>query len=433
MTTRIFRGDAPAVAQVTALVISGTIAIGDTFTVSLNGKTVTATATDTTAVTTCGLLAAAWTALDPTVFPEFAEIIATNPSGENTVYLTASTPGIPFGPITLSEVSTSGTFAQSSITTSSGPNDWSVAVNWSPTGVPASSDNIYITDTAVDILYGLSQSSVTLTSLNIDSTYTGTIGLPLTNDQDSAPYSEYRTEYLTIGATTVNIGAGNGSGSGRIKIDEGSVSCTVNISGTASADDPVGAVQLLTDSTAAVVNVFGGTVAIGMNPGETAVLGTLNIVPSGQNASVTVNCGSGVTINSAANVTGGTFNSLTSIPTLTMSGGTCDVEAVTTVKMSSGTLALTGSVTTMSLDGGTTTYTGTGTITTANIGAQASLLFNADINSRTVTNCNLYAGATLNDSNRTVTWTNPIQLNRCAIADCKINLGDNIKLAPTYF
>lgn len=436
MATKIFRGDAPAVAQVTALVVAGTQAIGNTFTVTLNGKSVTATATDGSAVTTCGLIVAAWQALDPDIYPEFAEITASQVTGENTVYLTAATPGVPFGPITLSEVSSGATFTQSSVTASSGPNDWSTSVNWSPSGVPATGDTVYISETSTDILYGLSQSSNTLAALYIDSTFTGTLGLPIINE-NAASYVEYRPTYLAIGATTTQIGQGSGNGSERIKINYGSTNGTCNIYTSASAADSSGAIQLLTNYYGFTCNVYGGNVGMALNPGETSVIGTINVVKGGTSSSnqATVNLGA-VTIETILNVTGGTITCLSSPTALNLTNGTVTIVGsgtTTTVTMANGTLQIGGGITTCSIDNGTMTYTGPGTISTLNVGNQATVLFTADISSRTITNCNIYGGATFTDSFRTVTFTNPFALVRCKIGDCKIDLGDNIKLQVTDF
>ena len=68
---------------------------------------------------------------------------------------------------------------------------------------------MYITGTSTSILYGLSQSAVTLTLLQIDASFTGTIGNP---NYNPSGYYEYRPTYLAIGATTTTIGENGGAG-----------------------------------------------------------------------------------------------------------------------------------------------------------------------------------------------------------------------------
>ena len=142
----------------------------------------------TTITTAIDNIVTAWNALDSTVYPEFAEITASRSSSK--LVLTADTAGMPFvATLTPLEVNLGAADSQTieggttattgtAATANSGPNDWSVALNWSGSAVPANSDTVYIENNANDISYGLSQSAVTLTALYISSTYTGKIGLP---------------------------------------------------------------------------------------------------------------------------------------------------------------------------------------------------------------------------------------------------------------
>lgn len=91
MTTKIFRGDATAISQVTR-VTPAAVEIGDTFTLTINGKTITVTATAATVANVVTLLVAA---LNNTSIPEFLEITATA-DGTTSVLLTANTAGVPF-------------------------------------------------------------------------------------------------------------------------------------------------------------------------------------------------------------------------------------------------------------------------------------------------------------------------------------------------
>ena len=90
MTTKIFRGDAPAVAQVSRIT-PATVEIGDTFTVTINGKSITVTATAATVANVIALMVAA---IDATDIAEFLEITASDDT--TSLLLTANTAGVPF-------------------------------------------------------------------------------------------------------------------------------------------------------------------------------------------------------------------------------------------------------------------------------------------------------------------------------------------------
>jgi trimeric autotransporter adhesin len=90
MATKLWRGDAPAVAQVTT-VVAANVEAGDIFKLTINGKSVQFIATDTLASTVATGLAAAVAA---TSIPEFGEVTAT--ASSSTLTLTAADPGVPF-------------------------------------------------------------------------------------------------------------------------------------------------------------------------------------------------------------------------------------------------------------------------------------------------------------------------------------------------
>lgn len=101
-------------------------------------------------------------------------------------------------------------------TASSGPNHWDTAANWLPAGVPVDFDRVRFEFGSADCLYGLDQSGVTLTEIEISSGYTGSIGLPRLNANG---YVEYRTRDLSVHCPSILIGNGNGAGSGKIQLN----------------------------------------------------------------------------------------------------------------------------------------------------------------------------------------------------------------------
>jgi len=271
-------------------------------------------------------------------------------------------------------------------TDSTNEGDWATAANWSPSGVPANADDVYLENSSQDVTEGFDQSAVALTSLHIALSYTGKIG-----DDD---------EYLQIGATTVNIGSHNGpgspSGSGRIKLDLGTTAATVVIynSGT-SYDSGYPAIRILCNNAATTLEVRKGTVGVAYETGETS---TLLKITEGYVSSVAgdadVFIGSGVTLT-----------------TLEKAGGDCVLGcAATTVNHSAGNLTTTGSgaITTLNNDGGTVISNSTGTI--ALLDTDGGLVdFTKSAAARTVTTCKLDAGGKLKYDPDVVTMTNKVQ------------------------
>lgn len=273
---------------------------------------------------------------------------------------------------------TAGPIDTTTTTANSGPNNWDVAANWSTNTVPVASDTVYIADSDVDILYGLDQSSVTLTALHIEQTFTGTIGLPRLNTDGTNSYYEYREQYLKIGATELFIGEKEGDGSERIKINLGSAQTTVLI--TDSGDSPDGytpPILLLGTHASNVVNVNRGFVGIGYYPTETATVATLRqaFIDDAVN-DTTVYVGEDVTLTNVAKSGG----------TLTLHTGT------TTFEQTAGeTTIFDGAHTVLDILSGTLYYNSTGTLSAVNLSGDAVLSFNQDRRPKDVTVINKYS------------------------------------------
>lgn len=414
-----WKGSAKKVAQVQTYTFGGTWEADDVIRCSFsNGKSVDVTAGSTTTNTVVDNLVTAWNALSATDYPEFAELTASR-SSSNFV-LTSDTAGVPFT-VTLTPLeanlgaadaqtiegagtATTGTTA----TANSGPNDWSVAANWSGGAVPVNSDNVRIENSNVDILYGLAQSSVTLATLYVGASFTGKIGLP----RWTGTYFEYRNQFLAIGATTVTIGRGSGAGSGRIKLDAGSVQTAVSVYGSGSRlETDVPALLWKGTHASNAVEVLKGDVGVALFSGETSTIASLLVAHEGNpTGDATLWAGSGLTLT-----------------TLNMGGGNVALEAgLTTITKTSGTLTLrAGNVTTVNHYGGFLAYTGTGTITTYNGTEGSEINFTQDLSGRTITTTNLFKGARFVDSFATVTLTNGIVVTRCRLEDVFIDVGFN--------
>lgn len=381
MATRRWLGRAAAVAQLETITVDGTIAPGEDFTVTINGKSITFTTTTTTiAHVVAGLVAL----LNASTYTEFTEITWAADSPDITGL--ADTAGVPFT-VSVSTDSSAGTIGTVTTTAATGPNHWNNAINWDGGAVPANSDAVYIDNSAVSILYGLDQSAVTLASLTIGKTFTGYIGLPREN---SAGYPEYREQYLKVSATTLTIGGGTGSGSGRIKINLGSNQTDIEVRGSGnSRENGIPAVLLLGTHASNVLDVQSGTVGLAFFGGDVSTLTTLRTATGAK-----VWCGAGSTLGTVS--------------------GSGEVEinaAVTTVTQASGVVTVNGSgnVGTWTLNGGRAVWRSSGTITTASISAMLDC--SGDASSRTITNCTLKSGGTIADPHRSITYTNGILLD----------------------
>ncbi len=428
IATKRWIGDSVPVAQIDTLTPGGTIEVGDIFTATINGKSISVVSADTTVAAVVTLLTAAW---NTSTIPEFAE--ATAVDSTTAVTLTADTAGKPFI-VTASEtdggVADTQTHTQATTTASAGPNHWDTAANYDGDSVPTGSDIVYIDTGSVDILYGLAQSGVTLQQLIIDQGYTGTIGLPVLNTDASGAantYGEYRATYLAISASDTEIGGGRGNGSGRIKIDFGSNAATTNVinSGQA-AETGIPAILFLGTHANNILNVFKGSVGVAYFPGEVSTIATLSVGwKTSQAADSDVRLGDGMTLTN-----------------IDQSGGLLEIEDnTTTIDMTGGTLTILGTATAadIDLDGATVYYQSSGTLTTVRVGGGGVLDFTRDMRARTVTNVEAHANSSIRDPFKTVTWTNGIDLIRCELPKPgassaqvrELDLGKHVTLTPS--
>jgi hypothetical protein len=401
MATNRWRGDAPAVAQVNTIT-PASVTVGNVFTLTINGKSLSFTATAATIANVTAGLAAAVAASS---IAEFQELDAADNTTNLT--LTARTPGVPFTQTSNSATGTGSAGHSLSTSTSvanSGPNCWGIAGNWSLGAIPVDGDDVYLEESAVDILYNLNQSSVDLVSLNVAASYTGRLGLPAVNDSGS--YFEYRTRHLTLTADTVNIGYGEGSGSGRVLLSLGANATTILVTKTGSPESQsLPAVGIAGSGSTYTLTVLDGSVGVGIELGQTATLDTVTL-----SGAAVVTLGVGCTV-ATVRQAGGTLTLHAAVTTLNVDGA------------GSTTYVMAGAVGALNIDGGTVWYRSTGPITTLKVGTAATINFTLDVRSRTVTNCTIEAGGAIVDTAKTVTWTNGISLNRCSLAEVALDLG----------
>lgn len=416
MATRVWEGGAPAVKQ-ESRATPANVEVGDIFTLTINGRDVDFTATAATVANVTAGLTAAWNAAGAPA--EHQEITATDQT--TYVELLGDTAGVPFT-VTGSAVNGGATDDQTltvtNPTAATGPNHWDNASNWSGDTVPVSTDDVIVENSDIPILYGLDQNAVTLASLTVMASFTGAtalIGLPRNNANG---YVEYRDTYLKISATSAYLGLGAGDGSGRVKLDTGTNQTDLNVwkSDTGvEATDGIPAILWKGTHASNTATVNKGSVGIAFFGGETATLTTLNVgFTETQATDSDVTCGDGLTLTTLT-VDGGTVELANDATTVVLTGGVLDV-----IKSAA--------ITTFTLEAGTCWYRSTGTVTTLVVRGGATISYVRDNRPRTVTNCDLYENATLDNSNGSVTFTNGFKTQHTNLAGLNILMPD----ARTY-
>lgn len=388
MTTKRWQGDATPVANVWTLTPGGTIGT-ETFTVTINGKTVSYTAESGDAVAeVCAGLTEAWNSTDDPAPPEFRELTAVD--GTTLVTVTGNTAGVPH---TITSAATgSATLVASEATAATGPHHFDNATNWSGGAAPANSDVLVFDSGDVPVKYGLSTSLTGLTIKILDG-YRGYIGLPDANT-DGDYYAEYRTQYLTIdGATLILMDSADAT---KVRINTGSTAATVNINNTIQPADAEPIFLWKGAHSSNAVTVSKGSVGIAYFSGETATVATLRVgYIDNLLGDANVICGSGVTFTD-----------------IDQSGGVLVIDSATaTIGMIDGDLTiLSAAHASIDCDGGVIHYQGSGTCTAA-IFRGGLLDCSRDMRGRTFTDLALHKGSGLRDPSGTLTVTNGIDFH----------------------
>lgn len=393
-------GVADPVAQVDTvqiLTVDATPA-NNTFTITINTDTVSVVG-DTDVNTTASNLQVALAASTNPYFANITWSVVTD-----TITGTASAPGNP--QTFTSSVTGGGTGtigSVTSVTASSGPNDWDVARNWDLGTVPVNGDDVIIESGAASITHGLNQSAVTLASLTVKLTFTGRIGLlekGFTQSSDGGTFSplkdEFKDQYLQIGATVLTLGENFSGrpqiGSRLIKINLGSVLSAVTVHETASSsfETNLPAVQLLGTNASNNLQVRSGGAGIGIAVHGFEVSTFSDIDIGSDMNSGGVELGDGVTLTNWSQKSGTHFvNAAATIALLSIVGGRITTEGdytVTLVEVSGSATYFSNHVKTAGNAITTLTFLDDGTVDT---------LRNSE--TRTFDTVNLFKGATLSN------------------------------------
>lgn len=398
-------GKAQATPQVDTVVI-GSHTAAQTFTATINGKTITyiAGASDTTnALVATGLAAA----LDDSTEGEFTELDF-EASGAN-VLVTGPDDGAPF---TLT-VGGTGTISTSTTTSPVSPSDIGNGANYSGGSLPAAADRLVLQGTDVPMKYNAGALTNAITVARFRS-YTGSIGLP---DINPNGYREYRTTHLALNATAIYFEEGNADSAGQFRLSGTSASaCTVNVVGEGSSQQAGFEVLELKGFVAnSVLNVTSGSVTVAPFAGQTSILTTIR----GTNSTITL--GPGCTLSSGTT------------PTINLTNCTAVINTTyTTFTMNGGQTTVLGSAaaTTQTVDGGILTWKSTGSLGTPEIGGGGTLdLSFAPAAVAAGGTIKVNAGAAMLDPNGRIGTSYNIQLYRCDMNEVSLLIGNGKTIA----
>lgn len=402
MAVKKWRGGAAAVGQVTRITWSAYTS-GVTYTVTINGKSISYTASASTIANVSDGLVAAWLA---TTEPEFGEATPTSSSG---LLLTAITLGVPF---TVTGSATGGvTITVTAVTAPTGPNWFDNAQNWDGGSLPSAGDDLVFEMSAVDVLYGLVNTD-NYDSLTFDSTYTGAVGLPATNTRN---YREYRSRFLKLGdgtsAYAVTVGLGSGRQATRLLLDIFDTDATVQIYGSGNFGGDELPIVLKNAGSASTLDMFGGSVKLDAD--TSATFAAVRVTP-GPNSQTKLVSGP-LVANGAVTVAGGDVE---------LQGNSTSLVASNRANVRTVLAALCPTVTVG--DGARVNWgSSEGISTKANVQNQGTLDFSGSADPKTVADCDVYPGGSLLDPLGVVTFTNPIAVKGCKIGDVTLDLGRN--------
>lgn len=418
-TTTYWAPNQAAVAQVVTYTFTAPNGVGNTYTATINGKSVTYTsiAGDTAALAATGLFNLLNVATG--IAAEFLEITFTN-AVAGQIVATAAVPGTPFANVPgtsaglvmstgnglANGITTANTTANASPSDVNDPQNW-LRVNLGNTppsktrSLPQNTDDVVVANTSVPMLWNLDQlAAVQFNTYQRYQSFTGTVGLPENNPNG---YNEWRATYFKFsgpqgsvpaGGLVMTLGVGTGQGPSRERYDVGSQPTTLNVIAAGTAADDYG-VRFLGQHTANTFTLLGNvSLGVAMLPGEKANL-----------SSSTVD--GGALLGIGPNVT------WTAASTLTMLGGAAILNAApATLTMANGAQATftTDALTwpTITAQGGCSLlWLAGGTITTLTMSVGCTLDKSQDLRALTITNSTI-DGDTCQflDPLNAITWTN---------------------------
>lgn len=406
MATVLWIGQQIKRPQVNTLTVGSSTA-GHTFITTINGKSITYTAVSGDTTTT--IASAIKALLAASDAGEFSELTFGTPS-TNTFTITGPDDGAPF---TIA-LSGTGTYSSSSTTSPLSPHDLNDGKNYSTGALPSGSDDLVFENGDVDAKYNAAAlTGITLTSVTRRASFTGRIGLPLNNANG---YREYRTSEVEFDAPTQTYELAQSDQAGQIRVKSVGASAVTLLVSAESNGAAVGneVVELRGLPSSSVVRVQSASLALARNAGQTATVSTL----TGNDSTVWL--GSGVTLTTATltNCNTTTYASWTTLNQY--AGGTTEVRG-----------AAAGANSGLKVYGGNVIWRSTGaTGNSPVVGAGGSVDFSRAPSTVTCGGTvELNAGATWLDPSGRISTPYNLNLNRCTLADVRVNVGPNKTLA----
>jgi len=405
-----WKGGAQAVAQVTTITFSAYTS-GQTYTVVINGKSVSYTAAASTAADVVSGLQAAIAASGGA---EFSTMTA---SGTTTLILTGNNPG---EPTTITASATGGITATVTATTAAtGPNHFNNANNWIGGALPSAADDLVFEDSTYSVLYAL-EDTTNYGDITIDSTFTGEIGLPV---QNATGYREYRPRFLKLGDGTssyaLTVGLGTGRQPTRVLIDANAADVAAKIYNSGQGISDEMPIVIKNTGGASTLDVYSGKVHVDAD--SSGSLTTLRITPAdGGNNNVYVLIDETVAAGAIIQ-TGGM---------LEVRGSASSIDASNNAQARF--LLAAACPVIVAATGGTVYWESTAGVTTSiNVHFGGSIDFARNVSAKTVAACVLYAGGTIKDPSGIVTWTTGVDLLGCSIRDVTLDLGRGRTITPS--
>lgn len=382
MAERIWLGRAAATRQVSTLTVTAPVVIGETWTVTINGKNKTYTAAaGTTADVVAGVLALL---TDANVEAEFKEADWAAADPVITMTATQDFAGVPITVATSTD-SAGGTFVTATTTAADGPGFVSNVNNWSGGALPVNGDNVRFEPAPTGPKHALSQlAAVAPASIDVDLDQAGyQIGLPRIS---TGGYTEYRNRFLEFnGATIVRY---HGSRVDLCNLDFNAGQAAIEVFTTGSATQEPAALNIIGTHADNSLEVTDGQVGIAAAADEVATFKTI------KQAGGDIRCGIGATLNGAGStldLLAGSFTCETALLTVTAKGGI-------------GTINGSGAITTLAVfSGATWNQNSSGTVTAATVGG--TLVTDNDASQKTCTDLTLDVGGNVTD-HRVLTVTN---------------------------
>lgn len=460
MSTLYWTGNAHATKQITTLVVAGTWDANDTYTLTMNGKdlvvTIVGGTTTTQVAESLRDAINAFTRIDGTQsttntnttnfggqeFGEFTEVEAfVYTTSTTTVRVIGKVAGRPFTLTGAAATAGDGDVTVATPQAATGPNHWDNGDNWDTGAAPADGDMVVLKDSNVSIKYGL-PNPINVTLIQYQS-FTGDLGLLEYNiDNPNKPYKEYRQRYARFdddGSVDVTNEHKFGLGDGprvpqtinvRQRNTDASdtliTSATVFNTGLPKVAGTKSLNLLIANEGAAggTISILKGSVNLADQDTIQPAYTTLNVGYTDSQLSdsdvVVQNHSGALTLNQSGGkllvYEPGTI-SLTGARTFNISGGECTIRDLAT----SGTVNAT-------LLNCRFTYNATKTLTTVILSTKAVFDAEKDQRAFTITNLDLYEGASLLDEFARGTYTNGIDLNRCGVDDVTLRFGTNRRI-----